>query len=190
MSAAPSLPTLRPTTADEVADLVRRHEKILPIGAGTKPALAAAPPGCLALSLGAITGMVDYDPSEYTFTARAGTPLKEIEAALARHGQYLPFDPPFSDAGATLGGAIASGFSGPGRQRYGGVRDFVLGVRFVTGAGEIARGGGKVVKNAAGFDLPKLLVGSLGRLGAIVEATCKVFPRPRATATLLVATGR
>jgi glycolate oxidase FAD binding subunit len=93
------------------------------------------------------------------------------------------------ELGATLGGAIAAGLSGPGRHRYGGVRDFVLGVRFVTGAGEIVRGGGKVVKNAAGFDLPKLLTGSLGRLGAIVEATCKVFPRARATATLLVATG-
>ena len=79
---------------------------------------------------------------------------------------------------------IAAGLRGPGRQRYGGVRDFILGVRFITGKGELAHGGGKVVKNAAGFDLPKLFVGSLGRLGVIVEATFKVFPRPRATATL------
>jgi glycolate oxidase FAD binding subunit len=184
-----ALPTLQPRTAEEVAEAIRGHAKILPIGAGTKPALAAPPPGCVALSLRGIAGMVEYEPGEYTFTALAGTPLRDIETALARHGQYLPFDPPFAEAGATLGGTIAAGLSGAGRQRYGGMRDFILGVRFVTGLGEIVRGGGKVVKNAAGFDLPKLLVGSLGRLGAIVEATCKVFPRPRATATLLTATG-
>jgi glycolate oxidase FAD binding subunit len=186
-SAAPLM--LQPRTAEDVAEAIRGHKKILPIGAGTKPALAAPPSGTVALSLRGIAGLVEYEPGEYTFTALAGTPLNEIEAELARHGQYLPFDPPFADLGATLGGTIAAGLSGPGRHRYGGMRDFILGVRFVTGLGEIVRGGGKVVKNAAGFDLPKLLVGSLGRLGAIIEATCKVFPRPRATATLLTDTG-
>jgi glycolate oxidase FAD binding subunit len=179
-------PALRPRDIAEVVAAVRAHAKLLPIGAGTKSALAAAPEGCALMSLCGLSGIVEYDPCEYTFTALAGTPLRDVAAALARHGQHLPFDPPFGDTGATLGGCIGAGLSGPGRQRYGGVRDFILGVRFVTGAGELVRGGGKVVKNAAGFDLPKLLVGSLGRLGAIVEATFKVFPQPRATATLRV----
>ena len=177
---------LRPRTIDEVVEAVRAHPKVHPVGTGTKPALASPPAGFAALSLTALSGIVEYDPGEFTVTALAGTPLAEVGAALARNGQHLPFDPPFADAGATLGGTIAAGLSGPGRQRYGGVRDFILGVRIVTGAGELVRGGGKVVKNAAGFDLPKLFVGSLGRLGPIVEATFKVFPRPRATATLRV----
>ena len=183
---APASAPLEPRTIAEAVDAVRGHPRLLPIGAGTKPGLAVPPPGHTALTLRSLTGIGEYDPSEYTFTALAGTPLREIESNLARHGQYLPFDPPFSEAGATLGGTIAAGLSGPGRQRYGGVRDFILGVRFITGKGELAYGGGKVVKNAAGFDLPKLFVGSLGRLGVIVEATFKVFPRPRAMATLRV----
>ena len=175
---------IRPDSVDEVVAAVRGAARILPVGAGTKPALVLTPPGCVHLGLSRLTGIVEYDPGEYTFTALAGTPLAEIQAALGAHGQYLPFDPPFAAAGATLGGTIGAGLSGPGRQRYGGVRDFILGVRFVTGAGELVRGGGKVVKNAAGFDLPKLLAGSLGRLGVVVEATFKVFPHPRAMATL------
>jgi glycolate oxidase FAD binding subunit len=103
---------------------------------------------------------------------------------LAERGQYLPFDPPLASAGATLGGTIAAGLSGPGRYRYGGARDFLIGIRFVNGRGEIVRGGGNVVKNAAGFDFPKLMVGSLGRLGILTELTFKVFPAPAATASL------
>jgi len=177
---------IRPRTIDEVVEAVRAHPKVYPVGAGTKPALGLPADGSVALSLTALSGISEYDPGEFTITALAGTPLAEIEAALAANGQHLPFDPPFGDAGATLGGTLAAGLSGPGRQRYGGVRDFILGVRIVTGAGELVRGGGKVVKNAAGFDLPKLFVGSLGRLGPVVETTFKVFPRPRATATLHV----
>jgi glycolate oxidase FAD binding subunit len=128
--------------------------------------------------------VLEYTPQEYTFTALAGTPVAEIAALLAAEGQYLPFDPPFAGAGATLGGTVAAGLSGPGRARYGGVRDFLLGVRFVSGTGELLSGGGKVVKNAAGFDLPKLLVGSLGQFGVMLELTFKVFPRPESYATL------
>ena len=181
-----SATALQPRTPEEAAALVREHARVLPVGAGTKPALGGLPPECAALSLGGLTGIVEYDPGEYTFTALAGTPLAEIAEALARHGQHLPFDPPFVAAGATLGGTIAAGLSGPGRYRYGGVRDFILGVRYVTGLGELARAGGKVVKNAAGFDIPKVLVGSLGRLAVVVEASLKVFPRPRAYATVAV----
>ncbi len=103
---------------------------------------------------------------------------------LARHGQYLPFDPLLVRRGATLGGTVAANLSGSGRYRYGGVRDFILGVRFVDGRGQLVRSGGKVVKNAAGFDLPKFFVGSLGRYGILTEVSFKVFPRPRSHMTL------
>ncbi|MGH7996383.1 MAG: FAD-binding protein [Opitutaceae bacterium] len=178
--------TLLPESYEEAAEAVRSCPLIAAVGAGSKPALARAPAGCARLGLGKLAGMVDYDPAEFTFTARAGTPLREIEAELGRHGQYLPFDPPFAEEGATVGGTLAAGLSGAGRYRFGGVRDFILGVRFVTGLGELVRAGSKVVKNAAGFDLPKLMVGSLGRLGIVVEASFKVFPRPRAYATLVL----
>jgi glycolate oxidase FAD binding subunit len=179
---APS--ALEPRTVEDVVAAVRSLPKLVPVGGGTKSAASAGLSGFTPLRLAGLAGILEYDPAEYTFTALAGTPLRTVAAELARHGQYLPFDPPFGAAGATLGGTVATGVSGPGRQRYGGVRDFILGLRFVTGAGELVRGGGKVVKNAAGFDLPKLMVGSLGRLGVMVELTFKVFPEPRAFATL------
>jgi glycolate oxidase FAD binding subunit len=131
-----------------------------------------------------LSGILEYEPGEFTFTALAGTPVHEINRALAEHGQYLPFDPPLVAQGATLGGTVAAGLSGPGRYRYGGVRDFILGVRFVNGDGELIRSGGKVVKNAAGFDISKLMVGSLGSLGVLAELSFKVFPRLPATATI------
>jgi glycolate oxidase FAD binding subunit len=152
---------------------------------GSKPALSASNHDGAVLDLSELTGILEYEPNEYTFTARSGTTLAEVRSALREHGQYLPFDPPFVEAGATLGGTVAAGLSGSGRYRFGGVRDFLIGVRFVDGCGRLVRGGGKVVKNAAGFDLPKLMVGSLGRYGAIVECTFKVFPRPRAYSTLV-----
>src|SRR5436190_11409249 len=114
-----------------------------------------------------LSGMMEYDPAEFTFTALAGTPLAVVQKELAGNGQYLPFDPPLAAQGATLGGTVAAGLSGPGRLRYGGVRDFIVGVQWVDGSGTVIRGGGKVVKNAAGFDFPKLFTGSLGRLGIL-----------------------
>ncbi len=167
------------------AAVMARSGPLLARGSGTKPALAHAP-GATLLDLRELTGIVEYDPGEYTFTARAGTTVAEVAAALAEHGQYLPFDPPLHAQGATLGGTVAAGLSGPRRMRYGGVRDFLIGVRFVDGQGRLVRGGGKVVKNAAGFDLPKLMVGSLGRLGVLTEVSFKVFPAPPSTATLAV----
>ena len=121
---------------------------------------------------------------ELTITALAGTPVRVVQAALAAHGQHLPFDPPLARAGATLGGVVAAGTSGPGRHRHGGVRDFIIGARFVDGTGALVGGGGRVVKNAAGFDLPQLMVGSMGRLGVLVEVAFKVFPAPPAWGTL------
>ena len=183
---APPMPTVlnKPATPAQVAEALRQLPRLLPRAGGSKPALSTPPSGVAALDLAALTGVLEYTPDEYTFTALAGTPLAEVQALLARHNQYLPFDPPFAARGATLGGALASGLNGPGRWRFGGLRDFILGVQFVSGAGELARAGGRVVKNAAGFDLPKLLVGSLGRLAVLTEVTFKVFPAPPATCSL------
>jgi glycolate oxidase FAD binding subunit len=141
------------------------------------------------LELAGLRGILRYDPEELTLTALAGTPVGELAEALAENGQHLPFDPPLTVAGATLGGVVASGTSGPGRHRHGGVRDFVVGARFLDGTGELIMGGGQVVKNAAGFDLPKLLVGSLGRLGVIVELSLKVLPAPLAWGTVRAEAG-
>lgn len=175
---------IAPESIEAVQSAICRHEQLVVRGGGTKPPLSAAGSGQTVLATHRLTGIVEYAPGEFVFTARAGTRLQEIAATLADHGQYLPFDPPLVAAGATLGGTIATGLSGSGRQRYGGVRDFLIGVRFVDGQGRLVRGGGKVVKNAAGFDLPKLLVGSIGRLGVIVEASFKVFPQPPAYVTV------
>lgn len=168
----------------EIQDAVRGHDRIAVRGGGSKPVLSTPHDGVTLLDLSALRGVTVYDPGEFTFTARAGTPLSEVQTMLAEKGQYLPFDPPLAEDGATLGGTVAAGLSGPGRFRYGGVRDFLIGVRFVDGRGEEVRGGGNVVKNAAGFDFPKLMVGSLGKLGILTELTFKVFPVPPATATL------
>ncbi|MEZ5299932.1 MAG: FAD-binding protein [Verrucomicrobiales bacterium] len=180
-----------PTSADDARDLIRSLPKVRLRGAGSKSALSgdAGTEGAESVSLAGLSGMIEYEPSEFCFTAKAGTPLRAIAAELATHGQYLPFDPPLAEQGATLAGNLAAGLSGPGRLRYGGLRDFVLAVEFVDGGGELRRGGARVVKNAAGFDLPKFLCGSLGKFGAITELTFKVFPKPEATRTLRAAAG-
>src|SRR5256884_2687352 len=129
-------------------------------------------------------GMVDYEPSELVITARCGTPLSQIEAALAAHGQFLAFEPPAFGADPSLGGVIAAGLSGPRRVYAGAARDFVLGARLLTANGELLRFGGQVMKNVAGFDVSRLLCGSLGILGVITEISLKVLPRPRAEQSL------
>jgi glycolate oxidase FAD binding subunit len=172
-------------TIPEIQDFIKSNASVRVRGGGTKPALSNA----ANLEMHELSGMLKYDPSEYTFTALAGTRVSEIAQILAEHGQHLPFDPPFLMAGATLGGTVAAGLSGSGRQRFGGVRDFVLAVQFIDGLGELVRGGGKVVKNAAGFDMPKMHCGALGAFGVITELTFKVFPAPKAWATLQLECG-
>jgi glycolate oxidase FAD binding subunit len=176
-----------PATPEELAEAVRAMPRVLAIGAGTKPRLSMV--DVPKLSTIRLSGIVEYEPDEFTFTALAGTPVREIAAALAERGQYLPFDPMLCEAGATLGGTVAAGLSGPGRFRFGGLRDFIIGVRFVDGMGRLLHMGGKVVKNAAGFDLPKFFVGSLGRFGVLAEMTFKVFPLPPSARTLRLASG-
>ena len=140
-------------------------------------------------------GIVDYEPTELVITARAGTPLAEIEAALAEHDQMLAFESPlFSVApekhAATLGGCVATGLSGPRRQAAGAVRDFMLGAKLIDGRGQVLAFGGQVMKNVAGYDVSRALAGSLGTLGVIAEVSLKVLPRPPASTTLTFAMGQ
>lgn len=129
-------------------------------------------------------GIVDYEPTELVITARCGTPLAEIEAALAERQQMLAFEPPHFGEGATLGGAIAAGLAGPRRANSGGVRDFVLGARLLDGKGDVLSFGGQVMKNVAGYDVSRMLAGSLGTLGLLLEVSVKVLPKPFAETTL------
>ena len=174
---------LAPENEEQIGELVRNNRRVLPVGRSTKSSLTQAGSELTLIDMNCISGIVEYEPEEYTITARAGTPLRDVAGALAAHGQFLPFDPPLLEEGSTVGGNVASGLSGAGRHRYGGLRDFILGVQIVDGRGERVHGGGKVVKNAAGFDLPKLMVGSLGRLGILTRVSFKVFPRPEQYAT-------
>ena len=133
-----------------------------------------------------VSGIVAYAPNELVVTARAGTPLAEVEDALAAHGQMLAFEPPHHGEGATLGGVIASGFSGPRRPHAGSARDFVLGTRVIDGTGTSIAFGGQVIKNVAGFDVSRLMTGALGTLGAITEISLKCLPKPKAETTRTV----
>jgi glycolate oxidase FAD binding subunit len=119
-----------------------------------------------------------HDPAELVITARSGTPLAEVEACLAAHGQRLAFEPPHYGPGATLGGTVACGLAGPARAWSGPLRDYVLGVRLLTGDGRVLRFGGEVMKNVAGYDVSRLLAGSFGVLGVLLEVSLKVLPRP------------
>ncbi|WP_310494869.1 glycolate oxidase subunit GlcE [Dechloromonas sp.] len=136
------------------------------------------------LDVSAHRGIVAYEPTELYITAKCGTPLAEIEVALAENGQMLAFEPPHFGS-ATVGGCIAAGLSGPRRQQAGAVRDFVLGVKLIDGTGQMLNFGGQVMKNVAGYDVSRLIAGSLGTLGVIAEVTLKVLPRPVAEATLV-----
>ena len=123
-------------------------------------------------------GIIEYEPSELVISVRAGTPLAEVEQTLAERGQMLPFEPPHFSQNATIGGCVATGLSGPARAARGSVRDFVLGVRIIDGLGRDLHFGGKVIKNVAGYDVSRLMVGSLGTLGVITEISFKVLPLP------------
>ncbi len=198
-------------TIDQLAATIREataHRTPLCIRGGGSKDFYGGPLRGEALSVSAYRGIVDYDPSELVMTARAGTPLAEIEAALRDKGQMLAFEPPHFDQSpsplaplpharegnvmtaaprigmATLGGCIGAGLSGPRRAYAGAVRDAVLGVRMLDGKGDDLRFGGQVMKNVAGFDVSRLLAGSLGTLGVILELSLKVLPVPVAEATL------
>jgi glycolate oxidase FAD binding subunit len=136
------------------------------------------------LETSALRGIVNYEPSELVVTVRAGTPLAELEQALAQQGQSLPFEPPHFGPAATVGGMVACGLSGPARASVGAVRDYVLGLQLVNGRGEELVFGGQVMKNVAGYDVSRLVAGSMGTLGLVTEVSLKVLPLPPGEATL------
>lgn len=166
-----------------IAQAARDKKPLRIQGSGTKDFIGQGPTG-ERLSMLGHAGILSYQPGELVLTARAGTRLADIEAELARHRQMLPFEPPHFGPGATLGGTIACGLSGPRRPYAGSARDFVLGVRIVNGNGEILRFGGEVMKNVAGFDAARLMVGAMGTLGVLLDISLKVLPRPEAEVTL------
>ncbi|MCZ6508923.1 MAG: FAD-binding protein [Acidobacteria bacterium] len=176
--------SLAVSSVGELQDGILAGRRLLARGGGTKTGLSSDLPGFEIADLRRLSGVVEHQPSEFTITALAGTRLSKLEEILAAQGQYLPFDPILVARGSTVGGAVASGVAGSGRLRYGGVRDFVLAVAIVDGRGRLVRGGGRVVKNAAGFDLPKLMVGSVGALGILTEVCFKVFPRSSSMVTV------
>jgi glycolate oxidase FAD binding subunit len=136
------------------------------------------------LDVSSLSGITHCEPTELVISARAATPLVELERELAAHRQMLAFEPPLFDGRATVGGAVASGLSGPRRAYSGAPRDFVLGIEMIDGRGELLRFGGRVIKNVAGFDVSRLMAGSLGTLGLLTEITLKTVPRPHAECTL------
>ena len=128
----------------------------------------------LAIEVAAHSGVIDYDPAELVITLRAGCRLREVEALLAENRQMFAFEPPHFAPEATIGGMVASGLAGPRRGFTGSIRDFVLGAKMLDGRGEVLQFGGRVIKNVAGFDLSRLLVGSLGTLGVLLEVSIRV----------------
>lgn len=157
-------------------------------GGGSKQFYGTAASGSV-LSTLENSGIIDYEPRELTITALSGTPLAEIESLLEQNNQMLPFEPPHFGA-ATWGGCIAAGLSGPRRPYSGAVRDAVLGIAVMDGRGRHLRFGGRVIKNVAGYDVSRLIAGSMGTLGVITEATCKLLPRPECESTVLLESGR
>ena len=158
-------------------------------GAGSKDFYGNAPRGespdvLDVLDVRGHAGIVAYEPTELFITAKCGTPLAEIEAVLAERGQYLPFEPPRFGPGSTLGGAVAAGLSGPRRASGGALRDFMLGVKILDGEARELAFGGQMIKNVAGYDVSRLIAGSLGTQGLILEVSLKVLPQSAAESTL------
>jgi glycolate oxidase FAD binding subunit len=194
--------TMIPNSVEEVQDLVKSSAQqgssrpyLLPVGRETKTGMSAwseqlnerLDRRIQQISIQKLAGVIDYNPADFTITAYAGTPIADLQKVLDQHRQFLPFDPAYVSRGATLGGTIASGINGPCRMLWGGMRDFILAIEFVDGQGSLVSSGARVVKNTAGFDLPKFFVGSAGRFGILTSITMKVFPKPRGFTTLHLA---
>ncbi|PRX07254.1 UNVERIFIED_ORG: glycolate oxidase FAD binding subunit [Martelella mediterranea] len=186
-----------PESEAEAAGIIARHfESGVPLalcGGNTRAGLGNPPQAAVSLSSSALSGIVAYEPSEMVMTARAGTPLAEIEAALHKNGQFLAFEPMDhrgimnTEGMPTIGGVFAANVSGPRRFALAGAaRDHLLGARFVNGKGECIKAGGRVMKNVTGLDLARLMAGSHGTLGFLTEVTFKVLPAPKAATTIVV----
>ena len=177
-----------PESVEQVSEILRavgeQHLAVAPVGHGAFLHIGGCPRRYdLALSMQRLDRIVGYQPTDMTVTVEAGITLARLQQALAENGQWLPIDPPLPEQ-ATVGGIIAANLNGPTRLSQGAVRDFLIGLKVVQADGTVIKGGGRVVKNVAGYDLPKLYCGSFGTLGVIVEATFKVRPRPEARAVL------
>jgi len=168
---------------DIFKERIREGRPLCICGAGSKDWYGNAPRGEI-LDTREYRGIVAYEPTELFVTAKCGTPLAEIEAALAEKGQCLPFEPPRFSPDSTIGGVVAAGLSGPRRASAGALRDYVLGVKLLDGEGRELTFGGQVMKNVAGYDVSRVVAGSLGTLGLILEVTLKVLPKPVAVTTL------
>ena len=185
-----------PAEEAEAAEIVRaargRGAKLDIVGGATRPGLRRPDEGGDRLSTRALAGIVFHEPAEMTLRARAGTPLSVVEAALAAHGQMLPFEPIDhralygSEGEPTVGGLVATNASGPRRISAGAARDSLIGLRLVNGRGEAVQSGGRVMKNVTGLDLVKLVCGAHGTLGLVTEATFKLLPRPQSEATIVI----
>jgi glycolate dehydrogenase FAD-binding subunit len=181
---------LAPTDEEGIAAAVRQaaglQEPLAIIGNGTKSGMLRPVQAAHSLSSRGLIGITLYSPNELIISARAGTPLAEIEMALAEHGQHIIAEPPDVGGSQTIGGVVATNMSGPRRIATGAMRDHVLGVRAINGHGEVIHSGGRVLKNVTGLDLCKLLTGSHGTLAVITEVTLKVLPAPEAVGTVAV----
>ena len=191
MSATTSLPTgarvERPGSVREAAELLRDTSgPLLFRGAGTKMAWGGRPDeSALVVETSGLARLLTHEPADMTVAVEAGLPLRTLQEALGEAGQWLAIDPPSEEAGATVGGLLVTGDSGPRRLRYGAMRDLVIGVTLVLADGTVAHAGGHVIKNVAGYDLTKLLYGSLGTLGLVTEVVLRLHPLPDTTATLV-----
>jgi glycolate oxidase FAD binding subunit len=178
---------VRPASAEEISALLKIASEerwtVVPFGRGTRQQVGQIPESIdVVLSTERLNRIESYDPGDLTIAVQAGATVESVTSACAQHQQLFALQAP---AGATVGGALAANESGPLRAGFGAPRDFCIGVNFVTGDGASGRGGGRVVKNVAGYDLMKLMIGSFGTLGVIVSANFKLFPLPRQTATFI-----
>lgn len=180
-------PTLEPIV--ETIKQAAESQKVLCIVGGNSKYFYGNPPARehIRLDVTGYQGIVDYEPSELVITARAGTPLQDLEQELEQQGQMLAFEPPHFSPATTLGGCIAAGLSGPRRAYAGAARDFVLGCKLLDGQGRLLSFGGRVMKNVAGYDVSRLMAGAMGTLGILTEISLKVLPRPPMERTLILA---
>jgi glycolate oxidase FAD binding subunit len=181
---------LFPESVEQISDSLRlaneQRRAVVPIGFGAFLHLGMPPRRYdTALSLQRLDKILDYQPTDMTVTVEAGLSFARLQQVLGEHGQWLPIDPPLSGQ-VTIGGLIAANLSGPARLSHGTIRDSLIGLKAVRADGTVIKGGGRVVKNVAGYDVPKLFCGSFGTLGVIVEATFKVLPRPESSAVLVL----
>jgi glycolate oxidase FAD binding subunit len=176
---------LTPSALDAAAELLKRAgsagHQVHVVGSGSRDR-TDPPAGSTVLSTAGLNRVLEHNPGDFTAVLEAGVPLADAQAAFAGAGQWLALDPP---GGGTIGGLVATADSGPARHRYGGVRDLVIGITVVLSDGSVARAGGKVIKNVAGYDLAKLFAGSYGTLGLIAEVSVRLHPLPLRTATLM-----